>query len=44
MLEAKYKHIQNNSFGKVEFEFSYIKYEATSYSCGKTELKKNCIL
>lgn len=39
MVEAKYKYTQNNSFGKVEFEFNHIKYEATSYPRGKTELK-----
>lgn len=35
MVEAKYKYTQNNSFGKVGFESSHIKYEATSTHMGK---------
>lgn len=36
-FKAKYEHIQNNSFGKVEF--GHMKYEAASNSHGKIKLK-----
>lgn len=41
-FEAKYEHIQNDLFGKVEF--GHMKYEAASNSHGKNKAEIRCVV